>query len=207
MEENLKCVVAEEIGEDAGIGVLVRRLREGGYSELARGVSSQHRQRNLHAHPIPQLDLRVRAALRALSEKATSASDAAHESTGGKLDCHSESAFHSFEILDILPGGCSAAESRSGGTQVRDEDACVSRNERIPQKDVNTGQSFTCTAPCRSDDEARQAFEVGDDIAVLSIDDDGDYLVELLGTGKRFWLFPSRLGHFRLLGTIDGEDG
>ena len=67
LHEEVIAIVEEAYGPGLGIGTVCKRLRDGGYSDVANSVSSIHRGRKLAAHPLGCMASRLRVALQQLT--------------------------------------------------------------------------------------------------------------------------------------------
>ena len=122
MEEKIKAVASEELGEGTGIGLLVSTLRKGGFGELASAASLNHKGRTRAAHPAERLDVRIRSALRSrvgvtvVDEKLDEVED---EYTNGNVVPEVQVAMRkaaSKSVADIL----SSLDAHATRTRVRD---------------------------------------------------------------------------------------
>ena len=66
LHEQVLGVVEEYLGPGVGIGMTCRKLREGGYFDLASTVSGVRRNRRMAAHPTTSLTTRLKSALQNL---------------------------------------------------------------------------------------------------------------------------------------------
>ena len=77
----------EILGPQQGVSQICRVLKTSGYTTLAANVSNQHRCRNMLAHPVPDLAIKVRNAL--ITCKTNTCEEAAHngndEESGGNV--------------------------------------------------------------------------------------------------------------------------
>lgn len=66
LHEQLVGIVEETYGPGMGIGATCKKLRDGGYTEVASAISNVHRGRKMVAHPTASLAARLRTALQRL---------------------------------------------------------------------------------------------------------------------------------------------
>jgi hypothetical protein len=139
MEEGLKSIAAEQLGEGVGVGGLVRSLRDGGYPQLAKSVSTLHRQRNSSAHPMGSLDWRVCNALRVIAAEVHNKVD--------KINSDADDCAESIDLSDENPseGANSATIVEDNGdeslVQCASENAKVDASQHTPDPPSQNGDA------------------------------------------------------------------
>ena len=134
MTAKLKAVVAAELGEDAGIGDVVRTLRDGNFHELAKAFGQQHQKRNKAAHPAYGLDRRVWVALKAIRNgKDTGENDSPGGGDHANLtdDVQEQVADHAHDNLaSVRKKSSDAEQTKDGGDLTNLSDINVSMTDK-----------------------------------------------------------------------------